>query len=87
MDDQHADLGKHGTPPLPWFRRPRQPFELTGLTLRLVPPLLILGPLLLGAGVLAVANAEDATGGLIQIIVGVVLLAFTGAYFARPIKK
>lgn len=86
MDDQHADLGKHGTPPLPWFRRPRQPFELTGFSLRLVVPLLTLGPLL-GAGVLAVVNAEDATGGLIQIIVGLVLLAFTGAYFARPIKK
>ena len=72
---------------MPWFRRPRQPFDLNGFTLRLVVPLIVLGPVLVTAGVIAVVTAEAPKGGAVQIAIGLVLLAASAAYFVRPVNR
>lgn len=78
-------MGKHGAPPLPWFQRPRQPFRLTGFTLRLVLPLMALGPLSLVAGTVALVTGNSR--GPAQILVGLFLVVVTVAYFRRPVAQ
>jgi hypothetical protein len=81
-----SSRGRHGAARVPWLQRPRPPFRMNGFTLRLVIPVLVLGPVLLTAGAAAVVGGEHA-GGAVQLALGMLTTSAAVAYFARPVTQ